>query len=75
MMRVGLYRPVHVKSERSQEIRMLLTARKFMQSKIIDAGNSLRGLLCNFGLKVGAVTRAEYEARVTFRPHHEAAQC
>lgn len=30
MMRVGLYRPVHVKTERSQEIRMLLTARKFL---------------------------------------------
>ena len=39
MMRVGLYRPVHVKTERSQEIRMLLTARKFLQSKIIDAEN------------------------------------
>lgn len=65
MMRVGLYRPVHVKTERSQEIRMLLTARKFLQSKIIDAENNLRGLLRNFGLKVGAVTRAQYEARVT----------
>jgi transposase len=64
MMRVGLYRPVHVKTERSQEIRMLLTARKFLQSKLIDAENNLRGLLRNFGLKVGAVTRAQYEARV-----------
>ena len=73
MMRVGLYRPVHVKTERSQEIRMLLTARKFLQSKIIDAENNLRGLLRNFGLKVGAVTRAQYEARVIelleHRPH------
>jgi transposase len=73
MMRVGLYRPVHVKTERSQEIRMLLTARKFLQSKIIDAENNLRGLLRNFGLKVGAVTRAQYEARVIElleqRPH------
>lgn len=64
MMRVGLYRPVHVKTERSQEIRMLLTARKFLQSKIVDVENNLRGLLRNFGLKVGAVTRAQYEARV-----------
>lgn len=73
MLRVGLYRPVHVKTERSQEIRMLLTARKFLQSKIIDAENNLRGLLRNFGLKVGAVTRAQYEARVIElleqRPH------
>lgn len=64
MMRVGLYRPVHVKTERSQEIRMLLTARKFLQLKLIDAENNLRGLLRNFGLKVGAVTRGQYEARV-----------
>lgn len=64
MMRVGLFRPVHVKTERSQEIRMLLAARKFLQSKLIDAENNLRGLLRNFGLKVGAVTRVQYESRV-----------
>jgi transposase len=29
MMRVGLYRPVHVKTLRSQKLRMLLTHRKF----------------------------------------------
>lgn len=73
MMRVGLFRPVHVKTERSQEIRMLLTARKFLQSKIIDAENNLRGLLRNFGMKVGAITRAQFEARVMDllqdRPH------
>ena len=53
MMRVGLYKPVHVKTIRSQEIRMLLTARKFVQTKIDDAENNLRGLLRNFGLKIG----------------------
>lgn len=63
MMRVGLYKPVHVKTVRSQEIRMLLTARKFVQTKILDAENDLRGLLRNFGLKVGAVTRVQFERR------------
>lgn len=43
---------------------MLLTARKFLQSKIIDAEINLRGMLRNFGLKVGAVTRPQFEARV-----------
>lgn len=43
---------------------MLLTARKFLQAKIIDTENHLRGLLRNFGLKVGAVTRAQFERRV-----------
>jgi hypothetical protein len=32
MMRVGLYRPVHVKTLRSQKLRMLLTHRKLLQS-------------------------------------------
>src|SRR5881394_3869620 len=31
MMRVGLYRPVHVKTLRSQKLRMLLTHRKLLQ--------------------------------------------
>ena len=33
MMRVGLYRLVHVKTLRSQKLRMLLTHRKLRQSK------------------------------------------
>ena len=32
MMRVGLYRPVHVKTLRSQKLRMLLIHRKLLQS-------------------------------------------
>lgn len=64
MMRVGLYKPVHVKTVRSQEIRMLLTARKFVQTKILDAQNNLRGLLRTFGLKVGAVTQHQFERRI-----------
>ena len=59
MMRVGLYKSVHIKTVRSQEIRMLLTARKFVQNKMLDAENNLRGLPRNFGLKVGAVTRLQ----------------
>jgi len=35
MMRAGLYRPVHVKTVRSQKLRMLLTHRKLLQSKAI----------------------------------------
>ena len=33
MMRVGLYRPVHVKTLRSQKLRMLLTLRRHPHSK------------------------------------------
>jgi transposase len=45
MMRVGLYRPVHVKTLRSQKQRMLLTHRKLLQSKTIAIDNDLRGTL------------------------------
>src|SRR5213083_540094 len=55
MMRVGLYRPVHVKTLRSQKLRMLLTHRKLLQSKAIAIENDLRSTLRNFGLKVGMV--------------------
>jgi hypothetical protein len=51
MIRVGLYRPVHVKTLRSQKLRMLLTHRKLLQSKAIAIENDLRGTLRNFGLK------------------------
>ena len=64
MMRVGLYRPVHVKTLRSQKLRMLLTHRKLLQSKAIAIENDLRGTLRNFGLKVGVVGAAKFEARI-----------
>jgi len=64
MMRVGLYRPVHVKTLRSQKLRMLLTHRKLLQSKAIAIDNDLRGTLRNFGLKVGVVGRMKFEARI-----------
>ena len=50
MMRAGLYRPVHVKTLRSQKLRMLLTHRKLLQSKAIAVENDLRATLRNFGL-------------------------
>jgi len=64
MMRVGLYRPVHVKTLRSQKLRMLLTHRKLLQSKAIALDNDLRGTLRNFGLKVGMVGKVKFEARI-----------
>jgi transposase len=64
MIRVGLYRPVHVKTLRSQKLRMLLTHRKLLQSKAIAVDNDLRGTLRNFGLKVGMVGAPRFEARI-----------
>jgi transposase len=64
MMRVGLFKPVHVKTLASQEKRMLLTARKLVQRKMLDVEFDLRGTLRNFGLKVGVIGNAGFEARI-----------
>ncbi len=64
MIRVGLYRPVHVKTLRSQKLRMLLTHRKLLQAKAIAVENDLRATLRNFGFKVGAVGTVKFEARI-----------
>ena len=47
MMRVGLYRPVHVKTLRSQKLRMLLTHRKLLQSKAIAIDTETQGSKAN----------------------------
>jgi len=64
MMRAGLYRPVHVKTLRSQKLRVLLTHRKLLQSKAIAIENDLRASLRNFGLKVGMIGTMKFEARI-----------
>jgi transposase len=64
MMRAGLYRPVHVKTLRSQKLRLLLTHRKLLQSKAIAIENDLRASLRNFGLKVGMIGTMKFEARI-----------
>ncbi|TIR50594.1 MAG: IS110 family transposase [Mesorhizobium sp.] len=64
MMRVNLFRPVHVKTMISQKRRALLTARKLLQEKAIAIENDIRGLLRNFGLKVGMVSAVKFEQRI-----------
>ena len=64
MMRVGLFKVVHVKTERSQRLKVLLTARKLLKSKLLDVEADLRGVLKNFGLKLGKVTPRDFEVKV-----------
>jgi transposase len=64
MMRINLFRTVHVKTLTSQKRRALLTARKLLQEKAIAIENDIRGLLRNFGFKVGAVGAVRFEARI-----------
>src|SRR5215213_2321581 len=64
MMRVGLFRPVHVKTRTSQERRMLLTSRKLIQEQIRVVENHIRGSLRTFGLRIGHASAGGFEARV-----------
>ncbi len=64
MMRVNLFKPVHVKTLTSQKRRALLSARKLLQEKAIAIENDIRGLLRNFGLKAGVTGAAGFEARI-----------
>jgi transposase len=64
MMRVNLFRPVHVKTLASQKHRALLTARKLLQEKALAIENDIRGLLRNFGLKVGAISVVKFDERI-----------
>ncbi len=45
MMRVGLFKPVHVKTLAAQEQRMLLTSRKLVWRKLIDIESDVRGTM------------------------------
>lgn len=60
----NLFRPVHVKTLTSRRRRALLIARKLLQDKAIAIQNDIRGLLRNFGLKVGMVGAVKFEARI-----------
>ena len=64
LMRLGWFRPVHCKSVAAQEVRAMLTARKLVQSKLLDVENSLRGILRGFGLKVGKTTGTNFAGRI-----------
>lgn len=64
LIRMGWFRPVHAKSIGSQELRALLVARKQLLGRLVDVELSIRGILRGFGLKVGQVTRKEFEARI-----------
>ena len=64
LLRMGWFRPVHCKSVSAQEMRALLAARRAIQKAAIDVELSLRGVLRNFGLKLGRVSKGGYAARV-----------
>jgi len=64
LMRMGWFRPVHVKTLPAQEVRALLTGRKLLLGKLRDIELGIRGLLRGFGLKVGKISKGNYEKRI-----------
>ena len=65
LVRAGWYRPVHVKSEESPRLRLLLCHRRTLKRNLLDIDNEVRQSLKVFGLLVGPrVQRASFEARV-----------
>lgn len=64
LLQMGWFRPVHCKSVSAQEMRALLSARKAIQQSAIDLELSLRGVLRNFGLKMGKIGKWRFEARI-----------
>jgi hypothetical protein len=57
MMRLGHYRPVHVKSPAAQSMRTTFAARMQLVTSQLQIEGTIRGLLKVYGLKIGAIHR------------------
>jgi transposase len=65
IVRAGWYRTVHVKTEESHKLKLLLAHRRTLKRKLLDIENEVRQSLKVFGLMVGRrVQRGSFEARV-----------
>lgn len=64
LLHLDWFRPVHCKSVSAQEVRAVLGARKAIQQGMIALEMSLRGLLRNFGFKVGPISRGRFDLRI-----------
>jgi transposase len=64
MMRLGHYRPVHVKSPAAQSMRTTLAARMQLVASQLQIEGTIRGLLKVYGLKIGSIHRNRFAARV-----------
>ena len=56
-MKAGLYRPVHVKTERSQRLRFLVTARELLMRQVRQLEATLRGSFKAFGSRMGNIAK------------------
>ncbi|WP_248633070.1 transposase [Cereibacter changlensis] len=64
LLHLGWFRPVHCKSVSAQRSGRCYRRAKQSSRPMIALEMSLRGLLRNFGLKVGAISRGRFDARI-----------
>lgn len=64
MMRLGHYRPVHVKSSAAQAVCTTLAERMQLVASQLQIEYTTRGLLKVYGLKIGPIHRNRFAARV-----------
>jgi transposase len=64
LLRMGWFRPVHVKTMNAREQRVLLSARTTLVRRLRDLENSVRGLLRGFGFRFPRVLRARWAQSV-----------
>lgn len=62
--RTERFKPVAVKSDETQRMRGMMTARKLLMAKAIDLEIGIRGLLRGFGVKLGVVSEKRFAERV-----------
>jgi len=62
-LQMGWFRPVHCKSMSAQEMRALLSSRKAIQQAVMNLELSIRGVLRNFRLKMGRISKGRFEER------------
>ena len=63
LMRVGIYKAVHVKTRESQEAKLILTTRRLLKRKQRDLDNLVRAALLQHGLKLAAGSPRSFERR------------
>jgi transposase len=64
IMRTDWFREVHVKTDESYRLRLLLTQRRNLKRKFLDIENAIRHSIKTFRLRLGRVGRGEFETRV-----------
>ena len=64
LLRMGWFRPVHVKTTSARERRVLLGARDTLVRRTRDLDNSVRGVLRGFGLRAPRLLRERWSDAV-----------